>query len=136
VRSPSSKPVFNRTSVRVKAVALALVLPALLLRGLVPVGFMPMALDGRLEIALCPGTVDVATFIAESKDPHARHHHQHHRSPACPYALSGSAMPAPVYQAHTTAAAAAEDFHSVAPPAFFVSAIVRVQLPRGPPVLS
>ena len=117
--------------------ALALVLPALLLRGLIPIGFMPMAVDGRLDIALCPGTVDAATFIAASHAAHAQDHHQHnhqdHRSPACPFALSGSAMPMPALLAHAIPAVRTQEPRPIATSVFFVSAIARAQLPRGPP---
>lgn len=128
-----------------KIVALALVLPSLLLRGLIPVGFMPMAEGGHLDIALCPGTVDVATFIAASRDAQAHHHHQghqhgpghqDHRSPACPYALSGSAMPMPALLTQAIPAVRTEEPRQIAATGFFVSAIERAQLPRGPPLRS
>jgi hypothetical protein len=120
----------------VQIVALALVLPSLLLHGLIPVGFMPMAADGRLEIAVCPGTVDAATFIAALRDAHAQHHHQDHRSPACPYALSGSAMPPPALLAQAIPALRTQEPRPVAAIVFFAPAIARVQLPRGPPLRS
>ncbi len=70
-------------------------LPLLLLRALVPAGFMPAVDAGSLAIVFCePGTVAAA--------PHARHHHDpggggvggHAMSGECPFAQSaGPALP-------------------------------------------
>jgi hypothetical protein len=40
---------------------LAAVLPALVLRALIPFGFMPVASDGGLAMELCPGTAAMAS---------------------------------------------------------------------------
>lgn len=117
-------------------IAAALLLPAMIFRALIPVGFMPMAgAGGAMELALCPGTVDGATFIAAAIDPHAKHHHEHHdqRSPPCAYALSGTAMPAPVIPAQVLFTAMVEPPRARIGTVVFLPAIVRVHLPRGPP---
>ena len=115
-------------------IAAAFVLPVLIFRAFIPVGFMPMAgAGGAMEIALCPGTVDGATFIAAAMDPHAQHHHHDYRSPPCPYALSGASMPAPVLPAQVLSAAIVEPPRASVGTFVFLPATVRVHLPRGPP---
>jgi hypothetical protein len=61
-------------SLRTKRRLLGLVLPLLLMRLLVPVGFMPMAGPGGLEIALCPAAAVLPPGLATA---HAGHHMQH-----------------------------------------------------------
>jgi hypothetical protein len=126
---------------RNRVIALAL-LPALLLRALTPVGFMPMHdAQGGLYLAFCPGIGDTL-LPSLADDPH-RHHHalhdhgggksapQHHN--VCPYALS--AGPALAYSvpsvpafAPYAAAAPAPDYSSISVPT-----IERAQSARAPP---
>ena len=59
---------------RTKRRLLALILPLLLLRLLVPAGFMPMGGAGGLEIVLCPEAAALPPGLAMA---HAGHHMQH-----------------------------------------------------------
>jgi hypothetical protein len=134
------------TRSRARVIALAL-LPALLLRALTPVGFMPMHdAHGGLYLAFCPGIGD--TLVPPSVDD-PRHDHDHHPGHAihdhgggqsapqhhevCPYALS--AGPALAYSvpgvpalAPLTADAPAPDYSSISIPS-----IERAQSARAPP---
>jgi len=131
---------------RFRSLVVFLLLPALLYRALVPVGFMPVQeASGRVDLALCSGVVDVATFIAAaSQRIHGQHRHQgaagsdhmaghaHHFSP-CPYALTGSA-PLVAFAPHWTPTFLTEE----PPPqgavtAIFLPTILRTQTSRGPP---
>jgi hypothetical protein len=141
-----------RSSARVVAWAL---LPALLLRALTPVGFMPMHdAQGDLYLAFCPGIGDTMLPPAATDDRHRGHHdmhggalHDHGTVPSagkdadhpsqhhnlCPYALS--AGPALAYAApHVStpapllAAAPTPDFPTVSLPT-----IERAQSARAPP---
>lgn len=130
---------------RKRVIALAL-LPALLLRALTPVGFMPMHdTQGGLYLAFCPGIGD--TMLPPLVDDphrdhhpqgHAKHDHgdgksapQHHN--VCPYALSASpalaySVPSVPALAPHTAGASAPDYSSVSIPT-----IERAQSARAPP---
>ena len=60
-----------------------LVVPALLLRGLIPAGFMPIADAGGLSIGLCPGAGPLPAITADATHAahgaHASHAaHSHH----------------------------------------------------------
>jgi hypothetical protein len=68
-------------------------LAALLLRALVPAGFMPAVGSGSLALVFCQPGAPIAA------GPHARHHHQghdgagqgsHSASSACPFAQSAA----------------------------------------------
>ena len=132
---------------RSRVIALAL-LPALLLRALTPIGFMPMHdAQGDFYLAFCPGIGDTLPPALPGDDPHRDHRHQHHgqampdpgdAKPApqhevCPYALSAGAALAysvPDVSAHAphTAAAPAPDYSTLSLPT-----IERAQSARAPP---
>jgi hypothetical protein len=145
------KPLVSLRS-RSRLIALAL-LPALLLRVLTPVGFMPMHdAHGDLYLAFCPGVGDTTLPPMATDDPHRAHHAMHdhalhdaahpgeaghdHGSPhhdLCPYALS--AGPALAYDiaglpasAPPLPAARAPDYRTVVLPT-----IERAQSARAPP---
>ncbi len=117
-----------------------LALPALLLRALIPVGFMPVATADGLSIEFCPD----AGPLPAAADPHAHHHHHTEGGPD----PSSASHHAPCPFAASATLAAAPDAASVAAPhAFerapgdadlraraFVPSIVRAQSPRAPPV--
>jgi len=107
-------------------------LPALLLRSLIPAGFMLAPLDGRLSVILCD------TDAAGPAHKHAGHDHPGHHhlqlDPNCPYAQSAGpaplpALPAlgpqPVVKAPVQPAHPGEVYAHCGPP--------RQQVPRGPP---
>jgi hypothetical protein len=116
-----------------------LLLPAILFRALIPVGFMPaIDADGRIGVFFCPITVSAAPGTALA------HHHGHgggnagsagsgHHQLACPFAASTGLAPLPAVLAPAVAPA---DF---LPPATgnstqrFIPTIIRAQSPRAPP---
>jgi hypothetical protein len=113
---------------------LAALLPLLVLRLLIPVGFMPMAGSDGLSIGLCPGDGPLPPTLA-----HLHHGGQHggtgggaHHAP-CLFAASAGAALAPAFLAlplstppAVPAALPRSDRHS--PPS-----ICRAQSPRAPP---
>ncbi|HKD52859.1 MAG TPA: DUF2946 family protein [Steroidobacteraceae bacterium] len=124
-----------------------LVLPALLLRALIPAGFMPLAGSGGLYLGFCPGAGPLPPGLSAAAT-HASHlEHAHHGG-------HGPGIPDPVHQhpACLFSAGAATAFAAipvVAPPALasltsradfsagiFLPAILRSQSSRGPPVLA
>jgi hypothetical protein len=121
----------------------ALVLPILVLRALIPVGYMPVSDRGGLYIDFCPGEAQPPGALAAS---HLAHHHHHkgadQGTPApeshapCLFALSAS----PAFTPAVLAAAVIPP--AATPPAesparrVFVPAIVRAQSPRGPPQIA
>jgi hypothetical protein len=102
-----------------------LLLP-LLLRSLIPFGFMPIADAGRLSIGLCPGEGPMPAGMT--------HHHPRSHQPPCLFAASAtpalaSACPAPpVPLADAARRAAPDSVCSVNLPS-----IRRAQSPRAPP---
>jgi len=120
-----------------------LVLPVLVLRALIPIGYMPVSERGGLYIDFCPGEAQPPGVLAPQS---LAHHHHHggagHGTPApvshapCLFALSASPAFAPA-----VATAAVIPPASTVPaesPALrvFVPAIVRAQSPRGPPQIA
>lgn len=115
-----------------------LLLPFVLLRLLVPAGFMPMTQAGTLSLGLCPGEA----AMAGQDDAHAMHHDDHpgqgqpqgdHHAP-CAFAASAAAASAPDLPALRMARVA----QRAAPlPAqaltTSIPAIFRAQSPRAPP---
>ena len=105
---------------------------ALLARALIPVGFMPIVVDGTARLVLCDGGVD--------HRGHASHPHSSGSTPSgdrhCPFALSGltALLPATAGSLPTDAMpdapeAGAEDSVQTEPPR-------RHAAPRGPPTLA
>ncbi len=82
-----------------------LVLGLVLLRGLVPAGFMLAPVDGYLAFVLCDADAPMPATPAGAMP--ASHHHMHmamdhaahghgaHGDPTCPYAQSGGPAPLP-----------------------------------------
>lgn len=112
------------------------VAPALVLRALIPVGFMLEPVDGRSEIVLCGADAPNAMPYHGSRD-HAGHHHHSHADPTCPYAQSAGPDPLPSFPVLAAAPVA---------PVFVLPAgdpqthahfgPTRQQFPRGPPRLA
>ena len=122
-----------------------LLLPALLLRALIPVGFMPLAGASGAYLGFCPGSGAQLPGASERAAPHTAHVGHSHRdgdrpsSPAAPHhgpcLFSGGAateftadpllaVVLPVAQAPTERIASL----------VFVPAILRAQSSRGPPI--
>jgi len=112
------------------------VAPALVLRALIPVGFMLEPVDGRSEIVLCGSDAPNAMHHHSSRD-HAGPHQHARIDPTCPYAQSAGPAPLPALPVLARVPMA---------PVFEVPAHVeqthahfgptRQQSPRGPPRLT
>jgi len=121
-------------------------MPALLLRALIPAGFMPVAGAGGPHLGFCPGAGELppgATAPAGhgSHPGHAQHGGDgrgnpvtpHH--PACIFSVgAATAFVAPPTYALPAPALAARTERIAAP--VFLPAILRAQSPRGPPTVS
>ena len=123
-----------------------LLLPALVLRALIPAGFMPVAGAGGPHLVFCPGAGELPPG-AIALATHAWHpgHAQHGvdgpgfpgtpHHPACIFSAGAAtafavppadALPAPALTSLTERIAAR----------IFLPAILRAQYPRGPPTVS
>ena len=125
-----------------------LALPALLLRALVPPGFMPVAEEQGLSIELCPDAGALPPGIALTASAHS-HHHAHHHGAGGPDSSSATHHAPCLFTASATLAAAPAEVALLAPgpaphvaaepargPQLHLPSIVRVQSPRGPPRLA
>ena len=132
-----------------------LLLPALLLRALIPFGFMPLLGGSGLTIGFCPGEGALPAGFAAANVQllHAGHlghlDHDHasgggsHGGPGdpprsshdapCPFAASAKPAFAPAILALAPAAAQSAPREAVAALAVFLPTIVRAQSQRGPP---
>ena len=120
--------------------ATLLVLGVLFLRALVPAGFMPAPVDGRLAFVVCDAKMPAGVHQHHHAHPghdNAAHHEGAHSDPTCPYAQS--AAPAPLPTLPVLAGGAGCDL--LVPPAavtqtFLAFGPTRQQSPRGPPLLA
>jgi predicted DNA repair protein MutK len=124
---------------RQRRLTLLLVLPALLLRALIPTGFMPLAGAGGAYLGLCPGAVPAnATIEVLGHHTHQHHTHdqggapstQHHA--ACIFSLgatTASATAAPTESAIAPTIGPAANAGSLV----LLPSILRAQSSRGPP---
>jgi len=127
---------------RLQRHVLALALPWLVLRLLLPAGFMPVVADGRAALDLCtaqglqlaqpvggPGSPDHPGGEA----PGTRGH-----DAPCAFAASATAAPAPAPHTDAAPVVAAIPFDTTIPaaPGFVQPSILRAQSPRAPPFLS
>jgi len=119
-----------------------LLLPALLLRSLIPFGFMPMADAGGVSIGLCPGEGPMPAAMGAAAHAQHMHHSAHHdgahsgsHQAPCLFAASASptfapALPAlPASVSDATPCRLPDAAGSVTLPS-----IRRAQSPRGPPL--
>jgi hypothetical protein len=115
--------------------ATLLLLGMLLLRALVPAGFMLAPVDGSLVFVLCePGVLGGHHHATHD---HAAHHHGAHADSSCPYAQSAGPAPLPtlpvlagggVSELVVSPAALTQTFLHSGPP--------RQESRRGPPRLA
>jgi hypothetical protein len=114
----------------------AVLLPALLLRSLIPFGFMPLADHGGLSIGLCPGEGAMPAAIAAGQSQHV-HHHSGSHPPPCLFAASTApafapaVLAPPMLLADAATCAAPDEACAVNLPS-----IRRAQSPRAPPQFS
>jgi len=124
---------------RQRRLTLLLVLPALLLRALIPAGFMPLAGASGAYLGLCPGA-GPATTASEVLGYRTHQHPTHdqggapgtHHHAACIFSLgattaSAAALPIVPAIAPTTGPAA------IAGSLVLLPTILRAQSSRGPP---
>ena len=141
------------TSLRARRLRLPLlvllVLPALTLRALIPMGFMPeVGAGGGISIGLCPGDAAVldSALTDYAPGPHAAHHHTHHAGGGpgapgsthhgpCLFAASGAAALTPALPALTLVVPAPGRVPEFSASGVFSPSILRTQSPRGPPSL-
>jgi hypothetical protein len=120
-----------------------LVLPALLLRALIPVGFMPLAGAAGMFLGLCPGASLGQGMAHVGHAGHGISHEHHHsgggsdpggthRAP-CLFSAGASAGFATPLAAPALASAALTAPVDRSPARLFVPAILRAQSSRGPP---
>jgi hypothetical protein len=120
-------------------------LPLLLLRAVVPVGFMVSADASGLQLVICSGT----TQLANAAENHAAHHHHHadganaesaaassdERSALCPFALAASSSTHEIAFAATSPQPVAHEQPTESLLAG-ASGPIRADCIRGPPILA
>ncbi len=131
----AGRPGLGRMRARSRAL-LAAILPALVLRALIPVGFMPVAASAGPEIQLCPGIVSAAGV-------HSGHHHHHEAGSAegsahslCVFAASAAPAVAPVAATMPLRAVDGDCLALAHSSCLRLPSILRTQSARAPPVLS
>ena len=125
-----------------------LVLPALLLRALIPLGFMPVVAEsGGLTIGFCPGESALPPAVAAAAADHqnSRHEHKHggtedasnatHHAP-CLFAASATPAPTPTIIALAVTTRDVAHFGRGDSVVLVLPTILRAQSPRGPPAFS
>jgi hypothetical protein len=108
-------------------------LPVLLLRSLIPFGFMPMADAGGLSIGLCPGAGAMPAQMAVAHSQHL-HHHSGRHPPPCLFAVG--ATPALVSACLAPPLPLSDGARCAAPVSvgtLNLPSIRRTQSPRAPP---
>ena len=120
-----------------------LVLPVLVLRALIPVGYMPVSDRGGIHIDFCPGEAQPPGVLTAQSPAHHHHHGgADHGAPApeshapCLFALSASPAFAPAVAVAAVIPPAATAPAESPAHRVYVPAIVRAQSPRGPPQLA
>jgi hypothetical protein len=116
---------------------IALLLPLMVLRAMLPAGYMPVAENGTLRITMCSdGFQPAATDQSGDQRTGNGDHQLPSNSGDCPFANAAVNAPPPaVSQSIVTIESDAGTAPASAAPARTVS-IVRVQSARGPPSLS
>ncbi|MFC4308617.1 hypothetical protein ACFPN2_05935 [Steroidobacter flavus] len=128
------------------------IVPLLVMRALIPAGFMLSVDAGQLQLMFCPSGVVAPLFSPKPATQQAHAEHQHHpgmhhggadqasashddNSP-CPFSLVASATPCDIpYLAGATDAPRDEHFEFLSAPTFRVGP-VRADRIRGPPSLA
>ena len=122
------------------------ILPLLLLRALIPTGFMLSVDAGNLQLTFCPAVTQPAKQLPEHMAHHAGMHHtdaagdesaSHDEDNApCPFSLVASAAASDVPYLHDSAIAPSDErFEFISAPTDRVGP-VRTDRIRGPPAIS
>jgi hypothetical protein len=110
-----------------KHLLVALILPLLVVKAMLPAGFMPTVSDGQLRIVMCSaGLAQAGSATADESLPGER-------APNCAFAVAGLAAPPPPL---LTMLVPLAPCHLPAPSNAAVTATAalrRYQSPRGPP---
>jgi hypothetical protein len=116
---------------------IALLLPLMVLRAMLPAGYMPVAENGTLRIAMCSdGFQPAATDHSGDQQSGSGDHQLPSGSGDCPFANAAMNAPPPaVSQSVVTVESDAGAAPAIAAPTHAAS-IVRVQSARGPPTFS
>jgi hypothetical protein len=142
LKSQAAKPLRNESRTRYSATSAGvplLVIAALLLRALVPAGFMLAPVDGHLAFVLCDAEMSAGELRHHHHPGHdnAGHHQGVHGDPTCPYAQSAGPGPLPTLPVLASAATLNQ---LVAPGGATQTRLncgpTRQQTPRGPPPFS
>jgi hypothetical protein len=107
---------------------IALLLPLMVVRGLLPAGYMPVAERGEIRMALCSGGLQLPGGAGDSGD---------HRLPGgngdCLFAHSAASAPPPAIIALDSSAFSSETSLATPLAQQRASVIPRAQSSRGPP---
>jgi hypothetical protein len=125
-----------------------LLLPALLLRALIPFGFMPVVAGGGLTIGFCPGESAPLAALTAHHSHSGQSGHQHaphaggdggipgtaaHHAP-CLFAASATPAFTPAILAVAVCGAGLALRHASASDTLFLPTILRAQSSRAPPL--
>ena len=136
----------NRWSRRRHRRWVAIVLPGLLLRALIPVGFMPMFGPGfQVQLALCEGYAPIASTAMDmskdmpmdmsmgAPDPGGLDPHSHQDHSACPFGASPALAALPALTDVPIALQSSAQSLISTPQVANFEIVARAQTPRGPP---
>lgn len=118
-----------------RAFLYALLFLALIVRGLVPAGFMPAPEGGKTRIVICTASGPAAVMVDAGKFPSKDHGKKEHQgSPSCPYAPVLAQNTPEIPEAYLPADRYA-DAHDLLPATDAPSALSsKPWLSRGPPL--
>jgi hypothetical protein len=115
---------------------IALLLPLMVLRAMLPTGYMPVAENGAFRIALCSDGIYPTATDHSSDESTGSGHEQSSTSGSCAFANSAAGAPPPAaLQSIVAIEIDAGTIPASAAPTRSAS-IVRVQSARGPPSIS
>jgi hypothetical protein len=117
------------------SVFLGLLLAALTLRALIPVGFMPVAGSGRLlSMQLCTSSGYQSVLVRFGQDGRPAPPAPSHDVP-CLYSVCSALAPPPSLAAASVPACVVAELTALVVQRVAVPSIARAQAPRGPPIL-
>jgi len=114
---------------------IALLLPLMVLRAMLPAGYMPVAQDGTLRIAMCSDGIQPAATDHGDKSTGSGHE-QSSVSGSCAFANAAASAPPPAALQSIAVIEFDAGFIPAGAAPHRSASIVRVQSARGPPSLS